>query len=461
MTTEPDRSTVSNEKSPMYLVGVLMVALILRVLFYTYNASLPIKYYANTDAYNYENIAVNLMENQIYSGELVPPFIPNVSRPPVYPLFLVLIYKITGSSPSVVVFLQALIGTITVFLTFLLSRTLKFSVSTSVISALVVALDPISILHTNLLLTETLFTAVIIGGVICLYYYRQVERQRWLFLSAVLFAVGALTRPISQYLPVVLAPLFLMRNKSRSKWIGISRAAIFVIFSCGLMFIWVYRNYQVLGIWSLSDTGTYNLAYQSAEAVLESAEDISRDDAIAKIDEKIIVGEVSSTERSNAERRVAFEVFRKYPITTVIVHLEGMLKFLINPGLDNICSQLSRSNDIEGCRTAGNVPSPGLLDLIRLKFGRMNNLQLAVAGWSILFLIPLYLTSMAGVYELVRLKLWNVLLGLLLIILYFMLLSAGGVTTSRFRIPTIPYWGLLSAIGWQVWGGWLVSLGRK
>ena len=333
--------------------------------------------------------------------------------------------------------------------------------SASLIAALVVALDLPSILHTNLLLTETLFTTVIIGGVIRLYYYWQFERQRWFFLSAILFAVGALTRPISQYLPVVLAPLFLMINKSCSKWIRLSRAAIFVIFSCGLMFIWVYRNYQVLGIWSLSDTDTYNLAYQGAEVVLESAEDISRDDAVAKINEKIIVGEVSSTERSNSERRVAFEVFRKYPITTVAVHLEGMLKFLINPGLDNICSQLSRSNDIKGCRPASDVPNPGLPDLIRLKFGRMNNLQLAVASWSILFLITLYITSMAGVYELVRLKLWNVLLGLLLVILYFMLLSAGGVTTSRFRIPTIPYWGLLSAIGWQVVGRWLVSLGRK
>ena len=44
----------------MYFLGVVLVALILRELLYTYNVSLPIKYYASTDAYNYENIAVNL-----------------------------------------------------------------------------------------------------------------------------------------------------------------------------------------------------------------------------------------------------------------------------------------------------------------------------------------------------------------------------------------------------------------
>jgi len=43
---------------------------------------------------------------------------------------------------------------------------------------------------------------------------------------------------------------------------------------------------------------------------------------------------------------------------------------------------------------------------------------------------------------------WFELLSLGIIIGYLILLSAGGQTTSRFRVPTMPYWSVLAGIGW-------------
>jgi 4-amino-4-deoxy-L-arabinose transferase-like glycosyltransferase len=461
MTIEQEPAAVPSGKSRLYLAGVLSIALILRLLLFAYNTPLPIKYYAGSDAYNYENIAVNVMKHGVFSNELTAPFLPQISRPPLYPLFLAGIYSVTNSSPAAVVLLQTLIGTLTVYLTYLLGRMLKFSGSSALIAALIVGLDGSSILHTNLLLTETLFTTLIIAGVICLVYFWQVERWRWLFISATMFALGALTRPIGQFLPLVLSPLFFWVNKHRRILVRLSGAAVFFLFSFCLMFIWVVRNYQEVGLWSFSDKDTYNLAYYRAEAVLEKAEGLSRVDAVNEIDAKINMPDTPSVARSNAERRVALEIFQKYPAQTVAVHLEGMIELFVNPGLNNICSQLSRDNEVEGCRPQGKVVNPGLMDKIRMKFGAMTNLQLAFSIWTVLFLAALYMTVLIGLYELIRLKQWNELLILLFVIFYFALISAGGETTNRFRIPIVPYFGLLSGVGWVALVRWVVSIGRQ
>ena len=429
---------------------ICAVALTLRLILFFYNLQYaPIKYYADSDAYNYENIAVNISTHGIFSNELQPPFSPDISRTPVYPYFLAAFYRSDGEWQSEAILFQVLIGAMTAGLTFLLVRAFQFSKGEATTAALLVAVDPLSILYANLLMTETIFTFLLIAASLGLVLFFRTERMRWLGLSALTFGLSALTRPIGEYLPFALVFLFLVSSKNKRRWVSLRNWLLFAVLSLGVALIWVYRNYSATGVWTLSDKDSYNLVYYRATAVLERTENLSQEQATAKVQSLLdSYGRLSPAAMNRAEYQVAFGIFQKYPVATVLVHIEGAVRFIVNPGMDDICAQLSRANQIQGCTAAQITSHPGILEKVRMKFGNLDYVQLAVALSSLLFLLVIYVFAILGIFALIREKQWFVLISVLIIILYLLLLSAGGETTSRFRVPTIPYWAIFAGIGY-------------
>jgi hypothetical protein len=62
-------------------------------------------------------------------------------------------------------------------------------------------------------------------------------------------------------------------------------------------------------------------------------------------------------------------------------------------------------------------------------------------------LFSVYTLAGIGVYYLIRQSNWIVLVFSLIPIFYFALLSAGGESDSRFRIPFLPFLGILAGFG--------------
>jgi hypothetical protein len=414
----------------------------------------PIKYYVNPDAYNYENIARNLVNHGVFSNELQAPYTPDVRRTPLYPVFLAGVYALSESSKTVAVLCQLLLGSLAAGLIYLFSRALLFSHQKALFAGLILALDPLTIMHANMLITETLFTIFLVAGSMSLLEYFRTYRLLWLITSAVLFSSAALTRPIGQFLPLVLVPLIVFAAIPKERWAALLRGLLFALVSLALTFVWVIRNHYVAGIWSLSNIGERTLVYYSARAVLENAESLNEEEVIAKLDAMIGAHSrsenLSPAEMAKQERQVATIVFRQYPLTTIAVYLDGVLRFLVNPGLDNICAQLSHVENVDGCKVTESKSNPNFVEKIRLKFSNMDNFQLAIAIWSVFFLFAMYTLSLVGVYSLMKNRQWFELFSLGIIIAYLILLSAGGQTTSRFRVPTIPYWSVLAGVGLAV-----------
>jgi 4-amino-4-deoxy-L-arabinose transferase-like glycosyltransferase len=432
---------------------VCVAAFLLRLMLLIYIApNTPIKYYANPDAHNYERIALNLVNNRVYSNELNPPYLPDVRRPPLYPTFLAGIYAWSGSSRTVAVLFQLLLGGLTVGLTYLFAEGLLLSRRNALFAALILALDPLSIMYANMLVTETLFTFYLVAGSLTLVSYIRSYRLGWLILSACMFASAALTRPIGQFLPLVLLPLIVVAGGVKQIWPSFLKGLLFTAISLTLIFGWVFRNFQAAGIWSLSSTAEFTLTYYSARAVLEVAEQVDKKTARARIDDMIKAQapaeNLSPAEMAKLERQVALGIFKKHPAATVNVYLAGIFQFLMNPGLDNICAQLSRAGDVKGCEATRSIERPSFVERLQSKFGNMDGTQLMVAVWSVLFLFTLYVLSAIGVYALIKRNQWFELLLLGIMIVYLIGLSAGGQTTSRFRVPTMPYWSVLAGVGW-------------
>jgi hypothetical protein len=312
--------------------------------------------------------------------------------------------------------------------------------------------DPLSIMYANMLITETLFTFYLVAGSLTLVSYFRSDRLLWLILSACLFASAALTRPIGQFLPLALLPLFVAATGFKQLWAAALRGLLFGSIGLALISGWVFRNHQAAGIWSLSSTAERALVYYSAPAVLEMAEHVDKKTATGRINALIKArtpaGNLPPAEMANLERQVAFDIFKQYPVSTLQVYLSGIFQFLINPGLDNICALVSRASDVNGCESTRSIVRPNFVERVRLKFSGMDGTQLVIAVWSMLFLLTLYVLSAIGAYALIKRNQWFELASLGIIIVYLIVLSAGGQTTSRFRVPTIPYWSVLAGVGW-------------
>lgn len=140
----------------------------------------------------------------------------------------------------------------------------------------------------------------------------------------------------------------------------------------------------------------------------------------------------------------AAEILFQYPKQTIIVHLKGLARVLINPGLDINCLMLNSQNSLSGCAAKD---AKNLIDGLKLKFSYMNKFQSIVATWSIILLIATYLGALIGLWILFRQGDWRILTLLLTLTAYFSILSAGGESVSRFRIPFLPFLAIMASIG--------------
>jgi 4-amino-4-deoxy-L-arabinose transferase-like glycosyltransferase len=196
------------------------------------------------DGAAYERSAVQLLQKGFYGYKDTKP---NAYMSPGYPLFLAGIYQLSGhvwsGRPRLILSLiQLLIATGTLFGVFLIGRRL-FGDRVGLISATLFALYPPNIIATNLWLTETLATALIVWFVyVSLVALDEDGWWRWALAGALLGA-AALVRP--GVLPIALAPLLVWLLRGERKRVAV--AAVTTAATCALVMApWAVRNEMVL-----------------------------------------------------------------------------------------------------------------------------------------------------------------------------------------------------------------------
>jgi hypothetical protein len=189
-------------------------------------------------------------------------------RMPGYPAFIAL----CGGVISSIRLLQAIVDTSTVLAIYLLTKRV-FSTShaiTPFFAAAIVAINPFLIYFTGLILSETLFTAMIAWGMVLLATPNEEERprpfgSRAAVYGAVLLALSVLVRPEAVLLPCLLAVAAMGVNNVRyaAYDLRVRRALVQAAVMLPLLFValvllpWGYRNEHVLGrpIWFTTDGG--------------------------------------------------------------------------------------------------------------------------------------------------------------------------------------------------------------
>lgn len=445
--------TMSNNK---FLV-VFIISLLIRVVFFLVISTSPEKYYSDSDSYDYEDIAINLISYGVFSDDVSLPLTPDLYRTPVYPCLVAVIFYFAGKSVAAVILLHIVIGALLSAFMVPLVDALNLSTRVGMIAGLVLAFDPLLILTTFQLITETVFVGIFAFAIWTLAMFFKREDRRWLIAAAVLLAAATLTRPVNQFLPFFLLPLFLLKNGKFQSSLVWKNMLIFTMISMVVPYSWAFRNYLQTSVWTLSAIGDYNLLYYRAMAVIAEEEGLSDDEAHVLLQQQV-EDEVKNERLDRAGeielmRKKATAIFLQYPLTTLYIHAKGFLKVIANPGINLVCImlgtqeiELDSNGNMRGCNSSGEI---GMFGRVLGLFSQMNLVEKLVVAFEISILVGLYLGAAISVWKIISAKKWFLLYFLLSPVAYFSVLSAGGESVSRFRIPFLPFLAVLMGIAFS------------
>lgn len=447
------------------IVVVFLAALLLRLFVFAYIVHEPRKFYTY-DSDGYDRRAINLLAYGQFASEKTPPLTPDLDRTPTYPVFLAAIFATVGHQPWVVGFLQAFIGALTAVLAYLLARELKLSQLAAIVAGLIVALDPVAAMNSNRILTETLFTTLVVAAAWLLVRFWKDADWRIGLIAALLLAVATLTRPINQFLPIALLPMSLLALRHLGKRTMLIGTLLVTLVSFLLPYGWAYRNYKQTGLFTLSTIGDTNLAYYRARAVLAEAEKTSQDAAWAKIQTQV---ETTAAQQRLGpagvvalQRDLAITIFERHPVLTAKMFAKGVARIAFDPGYTITCTLLDRTSTAFDCFPGkSSMNEPGLVGKAFGKIAQMSVVQVVTLVWSVILLGFTYLCATIGLVQLVRERRWLALALLLVMIAYFVGLAAGAESNSRFRIPAMPFVALLAGVGAHTAWVWYASWAAK
>ena len=199
--------------SPRWLgLYLLFLALFLRV---GYVATLEIDTPIRTDSAKYVAIAVNLLKHGVYSYDTTENPQPNSLITPGYPLFLtpfLFLTKNINATYHATIMFQAILGAITVLLAYMISLRLLPAYLAFIIG-LLAAISPHFIVTGGYLLSETLFTFLLVLSTYLLISTIEKPTKSKFLIYGLLMGFAALVRPVGLLLPFfTLVPLIFVKD---------------------------------------------------------------------------------------------------------------------------------------------------------------------------------------------------------------------------------------------------------
>jgi hypothetical protein len=285
-------------------------------------------------------------------------------------------------------------------------------------AAILFATDTPTLHYANKILTETIFTALLFIVFALVVYARKLP------LAGVLTGVLVLIRPVAIAYFVVVALCLLLRR------IPLRTIAIYVALALVLPIGWAVRNLHHTGVFTISSIGGINmLTYRAAGALaIEDDGDFDsdllaemqglQDSADDEIQTRLHIPdaeELPEAVRGKYYSEIGWRVLRQHPRGAAMLTLRGLLVNIFD-------------SRWEGLEIISRFPT----DVVR------RSLDAYTAALFVFAII-----GAAGLWKRDR----DLAAMIIASVIYFLLISAGGEAESRFRVPVIPQYMMLTAIG--------------
>jgi 4-amino-4-deoxy-L-arabinose transferase-like glycosyltransferase len=433
------------------------------------------------DSASYHYLALNMFRQGVFSRSSGPPFVYEAFRTPGYPLVLSAVYLLFRDSALPVIVLQAVSATGVVALTWLLGRRL-FDSRVGTWAAVLLSLDVASICSSQLLMSETTFTLLVLTAVWLL--VRSLSPLRgWtgFALSGLALACAIHVRPIGYYLAPLgaagIAAFLVLKDRAtaprRVRWrLALARAGSFLLAPVLLVGGWQMNNLRKTGSVRFSHIEGLNMYFYRAGGVIsvrdhkplfqvhrEMGLETERTDFTGWVAKRPEFAGRSHAALGERWFRDGIAIIARNPGWFVLMHLRSTAAFLFDPGTFCLATLAGLETDQRGQK---------LLALLQTAPG-----SFMAAVWSahrFLFLSSLlglaflvFIYSGTGLW-LARASRGNWTPGVVVVVValaYFVTISAGPEAASRFRVPVSPLLALLSVAGWQSLRKNRASAGRR
>lgn len=398
--------------------------------------------------------------NLLLHGSFVVDGVPDLLRTPGYPLFLA-ITSLAGMTVAAVA--NVILSVFSVFLVWRLGLVVSGDGRVALGAAWIFALEPMSVVHSVCLASDTLFLTFYLLSMERLAMFFRVRRLPVLVAAGLWLAAATFVRPVSYYLPVALAiGLFvvLAREQYDIRW----KAPVLLLISVlPWLAAWQIRNRIETGYSGFSSISDVNLYFLTSAEVTARAENRSW---LEVREELGYLGGKDYKQRAylyqpylarNPEQagwsqgqRLAFmhsEAIRviraNYRVYIRCCILTPLFKTIFNPGAGNFDSLVH----LEGDKLTTNIVDEGPVSSA-ISIAKAHPW---VATEKVAFevvLLGLYLFAAGGVFlgSIHKSCLW-LLLGTSLYFLAVTGVGGGPGADARYRLPIMPAVCILAAAG--------------
>ena len=234
-------AAVSARPDALALVGLCGLALGLRLAF---AARTPV--FATKDSFEYFEPAFGLLNGTGFELAL--------RRPPVYSLFAAGAMALFGENLAALAFTQHLLGVATVGLAYVLGR-IVFGRPAGLAAGLLVALNSVLIMYEHYVLSEPLFTLVLLTACLLLVVALRRDTPRAYVVAGLALGLAVLTRPVAQSL-LLAVPLALLLQRGSLR--AALKPTLLVLAAAALLIVpWMVRNKLAYGSFSTSGSGRF------------------------------------------------------------------------------------------------------------------------------------------------------------------------------------------------------------
>lgn len=429
--------------SVLPLVSIVLLGLALRLLPVLARWNDGPLFMVASDSWQYHTIALNLYAGHGYSSDEQPPYEPDVYRPPGYPNFLRLVYGWGGPSIPSAILVQVLLGAGAIALTYALVVALGGGRPVALAAALLLALDPLSVVHANLLLTEIFSSLLVLSAALLVVRYWQSGRKGYLPAVGALFGVGILVHPMLVFLPLLLiaVPCCTAATRGRRHFLyGLLGAAL----GLGPAVAWMARNKAAADYGGISCVAAVNLMKYKAAGVLAELHGTSREverDRLTRACESLLPPGATQGDKFRLWQRTGLSILRDHPLVFAKVFGKGVAVELVGPDRDNLTRFLYgrsvlgpdfRVSDEKVWETVRERPV-WYLEAVRYA-------ALGVQAVTFLFVL-------IGLGVLLARRRYGLLLAVLLPAAYVLALTGGPEGEPRFRVIYMPFLCLAAAVG--------------
>jgi 4-amino-4-deoxy-L-arabinose transferase-like glycosyltransferase len=441
----------------LVLTAILAVALLARVAPLLVVQAVAPQRATRPDTASYEAPALSLLEHGTFSESPAPGARPMTFRTPGYPLFIAAAYALFGRHRLPLLLAQALLGVATVAMTWFLARRLwrvgggggdsaamaatadasatpatPSAIAPAALAALLLALDPASILASQLVLSDALFAWCVMAHCLAVARLADADRRRaWLWALAAGATLGAAThvRPILYYWPVPLvAGVAWARRRRGDGWgrIGLVMLAVVVAWAPPVVG-WQLRNARLTGDSEFSSIQSNNLLLYRGAGVVALRDRVPFETA----QQRLLDAAPAAIRADRAAwaaycRREGTRLMRAHPLLTLRMQLAALGRELFGPGQESLREYLGLTPADAQARRGLTLLSAGFL----LAFDALLALALARELWA--------RGSGPGAQSW-RDRRFNPLNVLLLgLAIYLAVVAAGPEAYSRFRVPFMP-----------------------